>query len=100
MAERRRHTAAESAMTPELLALLIAIVAGIPMAMLLDRDAGGGEAILFGVGVCAAVMFVVPWPLVFVIIGLIAIGSYAVVIRPSPGASRHPLPATRGGARR
>jgi len=45
-------------MTPELVALLVAIVAGIAVTRLVDRDARGtrvgGEAILFGLAVCAA----------------------------------------------
>ncbi|HEV2719873.1 MAG TPA: hypothetical protein VG323_07615, partial [Thermoanaerobaculia bacterium] len=46
-------------MTPELVALLVALVAGIGITSLVDRDARGtrvgGEAILFGLALCAAI---------------------------------------------
>lgn len=57
-------------MTPELIALLVAAVAGAGLALLLDRRAAGtllaGEALLLGIAACAAVLFTlsmlrVPW---------------------------------------
>jgi hypothetical protein len=56
--------------TPELVALLIAAVAGVPLAVRLDRRASGslvaGEALLLGMATSAGVLFVlsllgVPW---------------------------------------
>jgi hypothetical protein len=48
-------------MTPELIALLIAVVAGAALTLAFDRNARGsrvaGEAILLGIGACAAVLF-------------------------------------------
>jgi hypothetical protein len=49
-------------MTPELVALLLAAVAGVALALLLDRRAAGtllaGEALLLGIGACALLLLV------------------------------------------
>jgi hypothetical protein len=79
MAWPERCSVAEIAVTPELLALLIASVAGAALAWLFDRDGAGsqlgGEAILLGIAASAGVLFVlstvhVPWSRTALIAGL------------------------------
>ena len=66
-------------MTPELVAILIACVAGVAVAWLLDPDAAGsqlgGEAILLGIATSAGVLFVlsmmhIPWSRMALVTGV------------------------------
>lgn len=59
-------------MIAELAAVALALAVGIPLARMLDRDgpASGvvGEGLLVGLGVCAALLCVVPWSRVVVVL--------------------------------
>ncbi|HXH38958.1 MAG TPA: hypothetical protein VNN08_10045 [Thermoanaerobaculia bacterium] len=52
-------------MIAELIAIGLALAAGVPLARLLDRDGPAsrliGEGVLLGIGVCAALLCVMPW---------------------------------------
>jgi len=71
-------------MTPELVAILIACVAGAAVAWRLDPDAAGsqlgGEAILFGIATSAGVLFVlslvhIPWSRPALVMGIAVVAS-------------------------
>ena len=77
-------------MTPELVALLIAVIIGVPLVLLFDRDAAGsrigGEAILIGAGACWAILFAlsvahIRWsPLSFGVGALFVAGTASVIL--------------------
>lgn len=93
-------------MTPELIALLIAAVAGAGLALLLDRRAAGtlvaGEAILLGIAACAGVLLTlsvlgVPWTrpsfgATMAVVIVAAWGGAAYALRARPAAPAFPRP--------
>ena len=84
-------------MIAELCAIAIALAIGIPLARMLDREGAAsrvvGEGFLLGVGVCAAMLAVLPWWRMIIVVALVVIA--AVSWRRSAGGS----PAVSSAAR-
>jgi hypothetical protein len=79
--------------------LLLAWIAGIPLALMIDRTAKGallaGEALLVGIAACSAVLLIVPWsrPLYIGVLLAVAIIAGAMTLRvrrtPDPVGIQH-----------
>jgi hypothetical protein len=82
----------------ELAAVALAVTVGVPLARMLDRDGPAsrviGEGMLLGIGICAAMLCLVPWSRGIVVVPLVLIAGVAAqrawVLR-APPATRVPL---------
>jgi hypothetical protein len=77
---------------PEIVMIALALACGLGVALVIDRRALGaaivGEALLFGIGICSALLLIIPWtrPAFFGSVAIFGLGSAAAWRRFKSGA--------------
>jgi len=89
---------------PEIVMIAIALACGLGIALVVDRRASGamivGEALLFGIGICSALLLIIPWSRAafFATVALFCLWSAAACRRFSVEGSGPPLSGQPGAA--
>jgi len=85
---------------PEIAMITIAIACGLGVALLVDRRAFVGEALLIGMGICSALLLIIPWtrPAFFASVAIFGLWSAAACRRFYVEDSGPPLSGQPGAA--